>query len=161
MNGLTWIDPDKIRFYRHAGGWLAAEWRGRAAPVAVKRLFPVSDPDGAITVQDIQGEEWGLLRSARRLEPESRMALEQELRMNPYFPRIQFVSSLRRRQQHFEWQVETDWGPVRFLTDPLYESVAEWPDGCRVVADQKGQGYLLPADRQLDGKSLKKLKRWL
>ncbi len=161
MKGFAWIAPSEVRFFGHPDGWLAAEWGMRRGPVTAKRLFPVSDPEGAVMISDPQGEVWGVLRTVRELSPDSRQALERELRFSPYFPKIQNVSSLQRRNQQFEWCARTDFGPVRFFTDPLYESVHEHEDGRRIVADRSGQCYLLPADRHLDGKSVKKLRRWL
>lgn len=161
MKGFTWIDPPEIRFFYHDDGWLAAEWGIRRSFVTAKRLFPVSEPDRMILIRDIQGEVWGLLRTIGDLQPDSRQALEHELRVSPYLPVIQSVTSLRRKYQQFEWHAETDFGPVRFYTDPLYESVHERSDGRRVVTDRSGQCYLLPADWRLDRKSVKKLRRWL
>jgi len=158
---MEWIEPRQIRFYRRADGWLAAEWGGRQGPVTARRLFPVTEPEGMILIRGLEGETWGIIRRADELEPASREALLEEARIFPYLPRILKLRVLKRNKRQFEWTVDTDFGPMRFCTDPLYESVLERPDGRRVVTDDKGQSYVLPADRELDRKSLKKLKMWL
>lgn len=155
-----WIDPRDIRFRHRPDGWLAAEWGTRRGPVTARRLFPVSEPDGMILIRDLEGEAWGLIRRADELDPQSRQALRQELRIHPFLPRIRSVSALQRKNRHFEWTVLTDFGPMRFATDPLNEAVHERPDGYRVITDQAGQCYVLPADRDLDRRSVKKLRRW-
>jgi hypothetical protein len=160
MKTENWIDPREIRFYHRPDGWLAAEWGNRRGPVTARRLFPVSEPDGMILIRDLDGEVWGMIRRADELDPPSRQALRQELRINPYMPGIRSVTSLQRKNQQFEWVVLTDFGHMRFYTDPLYESVLERPDGRRVITDKSGQCYVLPADYDLDKKSAKKLKRW-
>ena len=161
MNGFTWIHPRDIRFSSHPDGWLAAEWGIRRGLVTAKRLFPVSEPYGMILIRDLQGGEWGVLRTADELDPSSRQALKQEIRLNAYLPVIQSVSHLHRKNQQFEWHVHTDFGFMSFHTEPLYESVQIQPDGRRVITDKSSQCYVLPAERDLDRKSIKKLRRWL
>jgi len=161
LRDTEWIDPRAIRFSRRPDGWLAAEWGVRQGPVTARRLFPVTEPEGMILIRSLEGETWGLIRRADELEPVSREALLEEARISPYLPRIRQLHNLKRNKRQFEWTVDTDFGPMRFFTDPLYESVLERPDGRRVVTDDQGQSYVLPADRDLDRKSLKKLKMWL
>lgn len=161
MDGLIWIDPAGISFYRSESGGLEAEWRGRIGPVAVSRLFPVSEPGGMIRVSGMDGEEWGVVRRLSELSPESKRDLEKEIRQSPYLPIITSIVKLRKQNSHFDWETATDFGVVRFHTGPLYEAVADGPEGVRVVTDAEGQSYLLPADALLDKPSRKRLGRWL
>ena len=164
MIGLarSWISPESVRFRKEEeGGMLTAAWGDRRGPVLVRRLFPLSDPNGSIWVGDRDGSEWGVLPTLEGLDPYSLDALSDELRLNPFLPRIERIVSIQRRFGEYSWTVETDSGEFRFLTGPLYESVTALASGERVVLDRNEQRYLLRDDSRIDSGSRKKLAKWL
>lgn len=154
------IEPAQIRFLRRAGR-LVALWNGREESVTAKRLFPMSHPDGPVRVANLQGAEWGTLPCTHGMEEGSKETLENELRLNPFLPRIEAIHAIRRRMQHFEWEVATDCGMARFETAPLYESISALPGGVRMVVDVHDQQYLLPAENDMEKMSRRRLAKWL
>jgi hypothetical protein len=160
MDGMTWIDPGDIRFRRTDEGGLTAAWKDRAGAVTAKRLFPLSEPGGMVFIEAADGE-WGMLRSAEGLAPDSRQALEREVRLHPCVPEIRAIVSLRRRNQYFQWETVTDLGPAVFMTGPPYESVAAGPGDARIVNDLSGRLYRLAPDSRLDSRSRRRLRGWM
>jgi hypothetical protein len=160
-DGPVWIEADRIRFSMSPGGLLTAVWNAKQAQVAASRLFPMTHPDSFIVLRDQSGQEWGVLRSLDGLEAASREALEQESRFRPFLPRITRIRQIQRRFSVWQWDVQTDAGPVAFRTGPLYESTVMLQNGCRLVTDSLDQKYLLPGEAALDGGSRLALSKWL
>ncbi|CAM3642309.1 DUF1854 domain-containing protein [Cohnella lubricantis] len=167
MSGMSgtgeriWIDPARIRFRQEEGGLLAASWDGRNGTVAARLLFPITHTDSAIWIGEPTGEEWGVLLSLDGMESASRAVLEGELRLSPYLPRIKRITALRRQLGQFHWEVATDRGPFAFQTGPLYEAVTAMPGGQRIVTDACGQRFLLPEERRMNGRTGRRLAKWL
>lgn len=160
-NEWSWIDPQHIQFSRDDGGRLVAAWNGMSGPIKASRLFPITRGDFCIAVSDLDDNEWGVLRSTSGLEASSGAALMRELRISPYLPNIIRIVTLRRRFNHFLWEVDTDYGMITFTTGLIYESIVNLQEDTRLVTDLDDQKYFIPADQDLDKISRKLLAKWL
>ncbi|TFE27266.1 DUF1854 domain-containing protein [Cohnella luojiensis] len=155
------INPSQIRFTKSEGGLLQAAWQGMRGTVTVRRLFPITRGDSYIAIADPEGNEWGILLSNVGLDELSRAALSSELRVSPYLPLIEGISSIRRRFNHYVWVVDTDYGQLHMITGPIYEITTNLLNGSRVITDLDDQKYLLPPDNELDKLSRKWIGKFL
>lgn len=156
----SWIDPARVRFRSGDGGMLEASWDGRSGIVIARRLFPVTHKESAVWVGEFSGAEWGVLRTLEGMDRASREALEGELRLNPFLPRIESIEAIQRRFGQFHWTVATDFGPFAFRTGPLYEAVTTMPGGQRIITDTDEQRYLLPNEEKIDERTRRRLAKW-
>ncbi|WP_373231248.1 DUF1854 domain-containing protein [Cohnella sp.] len=161
LNEWLWIDPQHIQFSRDEGGVLVAVWNGKIDAVKVSRLFPITRGESCIRVADLDGNEWGVLRTTSGMEASSRAALSMELRISPYLPCMERISMIRRRFNQFIWEVDTDYGKLSFFTGPIYEAAVNLQNGIRLVTDLEDQRYIVPADHNLDKASRRMLAKWL
>jgi len=95
-----------------------AEWR----PVILVRLFPLSHPDGWISVLSAEGDEVGVLLDLRALPEEDQQLAREELDRRYLVPEIRAILACRDRYDLIEWTVDTDRGRVTFLTRDIRES---------------------------------------
>lgn len=156
-----WIEGRDISFSVDRAGLAARMRNGREDRVTACRLFPMTLPDRCIAIRDSRGQEWGVLRELSGLDEASRAALERELRIRQFLPRIERIIAIRRRGGQWRWEVATDCGGTQFRTGPLYESTVVLPNGSRLVVDIADQKYLLPDEGTMEASSRKLLARWL
>ena len=115
--GIHYLDPKKVKLFR-AGDALRVTIEGdrsclRVVPV---RAFPLSSRDRYVRLQDMGGNELGMIRDPRELGRDSRRFLEAELRKRYFTPTILQIHSLHEKMGIVEWKVETDRGTKTFLT---------------------------------------------
>lgn len=152
------LEPEKVRF-RWEGGRLQMllegeeEWR----EITLVRLFPLSEPEGWLSVLDREGKEVGILMDARRLAPESLACVREELRRRYVVPQILRILACREKHEWVEWTVETDRGRTTFLTRRLREQVQQPLPRRLVLVDVEGNRYDIPDVEALPPES----RRWL
>src|SRR5476651_1781997 len=61
----------------------------------VKRVFPLSNPDLYISIQDSSGAELGVLRSVEGLDSQTDVIFREELDRRYYTPQVDSIDSLR------------------------------------------------------------------
>jgi len=123
---LRYLEADRVEFRKDAARLLFREgpnddWQ----PVAVVRLFPLTEPDRWVSVVARDGREVGIVRDASKLPPPAADTLREELRRRYLVPQIKRIISCRPRADATQWKVETDRGTITFLTRHLREQVKE------------------------------------
>lgn len=124
--------------------------------VTVRRAFPISGADQMLVFQDRDGNEIGMLLDAWQLDPASRQALEEELQLAYFVPRITRIIELKDEYGLRSWEVETDKGPRHFYTQSRYD-VRLVGKGRYFIRDVDGNRYEIPDITALDPKSRSKL----
>lgn len=159
--GIHYLDPKKVKLFR-AGDALRVTIKGdrsclRVVPV---RAFPLSLRDRYVRLQDMEGNELGMIRDPRELERDSRKFLEAELRRRYFTPTILEIHSLHEKMGIVEWKVETDRGAKTFLTKSVHSSLRESGTGF-IVTDVEGSRYEIRNVAHLEPHSAAILGRWL
>lgn len=168
MNGeqqateLVWLDPQKLRFFKHKGvlrltiGEERSYWK-----VQVYRCFPLTDPNRYISVRDAMNREIGLISDLSELPPESQKVVKEELERRYLIPVVKRIISIKERMGILMWEVESERGYRRFLTRASQEGI-EQPEPHRcVLVDLDGNRYYIPDITALDPISFSLLKKWL
>ena len=130
---LRYLDPSKVRFFRH-GAALRATIDGELSIPRAKVLdaFPLTDPGRVLSLRDGANEEIGLLADPEKLSEAGRRLVDEELQRRYILPVIRRILSVRERFGTQDWTVETDLGRRTFTTRHIRENLAQ-PTPDRVI----------------------------
>jgi len=154
------LDPRTIRIEEDPfGGLVLVDGTGdRIGGLRPVRAFPLTAPDRHISLLDAEGHEVGVIRDAGELDPKSREALEGELEMVYFMPRVLRIRSVLSSHGMTTWELETDRGPrtvyVRDRND-----IRRLRGGRVVMTDVNGVKYDIPNWRELDKRSSEMLEQ--
>ncbi len=116
------------------------------------RCFPLSDPQGAVSLCDPEGREVAFLPRLDRLSAPARAWLESEVRRLEFVPVIERILSILPKSEPNTWEVETDRGRTAFTL--LSETdVRRLPGHGLLIVDSRGIRFSIPNVRRLDRKS--------
>jgi hypothetical protein len=130
---LRYIEPANVRATLPAG---AAHLRIEIADeqtvlqAQVKRVFPLSEPNRYLQIQDGAGKEVGLLRTIEGLDPQTRELIEAQLDRRYFTPRIQQIEALKLDAGMWKFTVLTQRGPAEFF-------VRNWRDSAHEIAPNR------------------------
>jgi len=128
--------------------------------VEAVRVFPISDPEGWISISDAEGRELASIQNPGELSAEVRGLLEAELARRDFVPVIERIVSVSTDTEPSEWKVETDRGVTTFLLNGE-EDVRRLGAHGGMIIDLQGIRYLIRDTRSLDGESRRLLERYL
>jgi len=155
---LRYLEPSRVQFRKENARFLFRESPGDDwQPVALVRLFPLTEPDRWISLVARDGREIGIIRDASKLLPAAADTLRQELRRRYLVPQIKRIISCRPRADATQWKVETDRGTITFLTRHLREQVKEPLPRRLTIVDIEGNRYDIADIRALDPDSRRRL----
>jgi ABC-type multidrug transport system ATPase subunit len=117
-----------------------------------RRCFPLSDPDGYVSLVDARGHEIVCLKSLGELNANARTAVEQALRATELLPRVVKIDGVQQEATQSTWQVQTDRGTREFVVDQE-DHVRRLADGRYLITDAHGMRYMVPPAEQLDARS--------
>lgn len=140
-----------VRTLRGQLAWI--DHQGRSfEPVQAIPLFPVSQPDGWISLVSSSGEELALFESLEALPPETADPLREELALRQWVPRIQRVVSVSGTSEPCEWVVETDRGRTQFVLTSE-ENIRRLSDHTVQITASSGAKFRVEDTKQLDPRS--------
>jgi hypothetical protein len=162
------LDPKTIHF-RHDGHNLTfTSSDGTYYPrVTLRRSFPLSADNTYIVVRVPEAEpdrshELGVIVDCLELDPESRNAVEHELRSFYLVPTIQRIHSIREEFGFLYWSVDTDRGSKEFIMrDSIIGHVRQVGPGRWLIIDINQTRYEVHNFEQLDESSQSLLNRYL
>jgi ATP-binding cassette subfamily B protein len=159
--GLPGIAPDALTLEHDGGGGLVAVDRqsGRRQVVVPRRCFPLSHPDGFVSLLDVRGRDCACIESPTLLPAETRQALAAALARSEFLPQITRILRVVNEGTWSRWQVETDRGQRSFIVDQE-DNIRRLDDGRHVITDSYGMRFLVPTPEQLDGHSRRCLARY-
>ncbi len=156
------LDPATVSFFRNAGGVLQAEVEGTVYPeLLLLRCFPLSDANRFLSLRTGEGKELGLLADLAQFARDSRRAVEQELKLRYFVPKVERVEKIRQRPSLWIWDVQTDHGPLRLRMRNIHEHVKTPAPGRMVLNDPEGTQCEIADITRLDAHSRKELKKIL
>ncbi|MCY3740871.1 MAG: DUF1854 domain-containing protein [Candidatus Poribacteria bacterium] len=129
--------------------------------VVVRRLMPLSNPDGYISLAADEDTEIGILVNPSELAPESLKILQEELDKRYFTPTIQKIHRVKEQFGIHEWEVETERGRITFSVRGLNQNIKQLPPARLFVTDVRGNRYDIPDYRELDAQSYQQIQRHL
>ena len=158
-----YLDAADLTFTRSEVGTARLEIRNEACHlrIVVRRLMPLSNPDGYISLAADEDTEIGILVNPSGLTPESQKILQEELDKRYFTPTIQKVYRVKEQFGIHEWEVETERGRVTFSVRGLNQNIKQMPPARLFVTDVRGNRYDIPDYRKLDAQSYQQIQRHL
>ncbi|MBP3962384.1 DUF1854 domain-containing protein [Paenibacillus lignilyticus] len=161
MSNLVYMKPKKvgpILLYRTEDGTLMAEDKeGRQYQrVKLVRELPHSFPDRFISIRSELNEEIILLHEIGLLDDRSQRTAREELQRQNMVPAIKRITSIRKHNTEWNWQVDTDFGRLTITMDNLLDHVHAINAGRWIITDMDGRRYMLSKVEDMDAES----QRW-
>jgi len=165
LETLRYLDPEQVKVYRAESGWLYATIGDELTVLAPRfmRARPLADPNLYISIRGAgtNGKEFGLLREWRRLDPESRRLVQQELDERYLHVRIERILSLKDYGGLQSCSLETDRGPREVTFRDVRDNVVYSGAARVLLSDAEGNRYDIPDITALDRRSRALLSRIL
>jgi len=156
---------EKSAFFLSRNGWgrLVLTWPdGRSVEGVVPiRAFPISAPDGFLSLCDGDGHELLFFESLDELAPQARSLIEEELARREFLPIVLRIVRVQADTDPAHWRVITDRGPTEFFMEDSDNDVRRLGTNSILLIDSQGTRYLIPDVRRLDTVSRRILDRYL
>lgn len=151
-----------IRLMRDAHGRLVliqadGQWHVGVVPV---RAFPLSDPDGALSLVGTDGRECAWIARLADLPAESRTLLAEDLARRDFAPVIEALLEVSTFTTPSTWTVRTDRGTTTLVLKGE-EDIRRLTGPALLITDSHGIGYRIADARALDKRSRRLLERFL
>ncbi|MFO0867646.1 MAG: DUF1854 domain-containing protein [Pirellulales bacterium] len=155
------VTPPRFRLEQDERGrlLLIAEDGLRHSGVSAVRMFPISSPEGPISLCDSRGREITWLPHLDQADPATRQLLEEHLIEHDFIPQIVRIYQVSSLSEPCEWDVETDRGRTRFVLKSEEDFHRLGPHRA-IVVDARGLRFLLSDVRQLDAASRRFAEWW-
>jgi len=124
----------------------------RHANVEPVSLFPISAPEGWVSIRSADGNELVCIEDPNSLPAEVRQLLHEELSRREFVPVIRRILRVSGNTEPCEWQVETDRGSTRFVLKSE-DDVRRINDQEVLILDAHGTRYHIPNVSAMDVKS--------
>lgn len=151
-----------LQLHRDARGrlhFIDAEGRGHTGVVPV-RAFPISAPEGGLSLVDLDGHEVLWIASLADVDASARTLIEEELALRDFMPVIQRIVSVSSFATPSTWVLETDRGPAELVLKGE-EDIRRMGADTLLVIDRHGVNYLIRQPAELDRASRRLLDRFL
>jgi hypothetical protein len=123
------------------------------------RMFPLTDSDHWIAIQDATGRELACIEDPSVLPESQRTALQAALAKRAFVPVVHSIKAISRANDGYDWHVITDRGPTTFHVD-TDEAVQTLGGGRLVIIDDRNVRYLIPNVNALDKDSRRRMERY-
>ncbi len=152
---LEFLDANRVSITRNAFAELVVQLPDGTTHTKVEpvRSFPISETVRYITLLDSEGNEIGIVEDVRKLTPQSRDVLMEELQKRYFMPKITKINSLDGQFGVTQWDVETTQGDVEFGMRTRYDIVT-LENGRVLIKDADGNRYEIENYNKLDPKSI-------
>ncbi len=151
---LHFLDASTLHFRREG---IRLQWRRDGEEewqeVTLARLFPLSEPEGWLSMLDKDGKEIGMLRDLHGMSRENVTLLRDELYKHYLVPQIRRILACRDKFDLIEWTVDTDRGEMTFLMRHPQENMQTPLPGRVTLIDVEGNRYDIPDLGLLDALS--------
>ena len=118
-----------------------------------KRVFPLSQADKFISIQDPADHEVGVLESLDGMPPDERELIVQELDRRYFTPAISKIDELRQDAGMWKFGVQTQRGPAEFYVRNWRDSAHEATRGRWQILSVDGLRFEIRDVQQLDERS--------
>ncbi|MCW5662940.1 MAG: DUF1854 domain-containing protein [Piscinibacter sp.] len=159
---MTAHDPLPFSLRRDAHGRLVLHTADGSEHVGVVpvRAFPLSAPEGALSLVGPDGRERLWIEQPARLPAEARGVIEEELARREFAPVIEQLIEVSTFSTPSTWTVRTDRGTTTLVLKGE-EDIRRLGGSALLVTDSHGIGYRIADARTLDRRSRRLLERFL
>ncbi|MEN6450546.1 MAG: DUF1854 domain-containing protein [Thermoguttaceae bacterium] len=133
----------------------------RIVGVEPARAFPISAPDGMVSICDGEGKELLCIERVGSLPTDVRQVLEDALAQREFVPIVERIERVSAETDPAEWDIVTDRGPTTFLMEDSDNDVRRLGPSSILLVDSHGIRYLIADTRRLDAISRRILDRYL
>lgn len=127
----------------------------------IKRVFPLSNPDTYISIQESKGKEVGVLRSVFGLDFETSQIFTEELDRRYFTPKIEQIDTLRSEAGMWRFNVRTQRGTAEFYVRNWRDNAHEITPGRWQIMSVDGARFEILKLDELDAKSQRLLDQLL
>ncbi|MBE6648530.1 MAG: DUF1854 domain-containing protein [Ruminococcaceae bacterium] len=179
ISGITYLNEENAKFY-DKDGFLALkafippkseydleeetvkepEWQDLGR-VFLHRAFPFNNPDKYISVVDISGYEYGMIKDIAEFSEESRNLIMKSLDRKYFMPNIEKIISIKEQFGFSFWKVQTDRGEAEFTVKDTYKSIVKLSENLVVILDSNDSRYMIKDIYTLEPSSYKKIELYL
>ncbi len=122
--------------------------------------FPLSEPEGALSLVGPDGHERLWISDRAALPLPMRAMLDAELAARNFMPTIEAIVAVSTFTTPSDWTVDTDRGRHTLVLG-AEEDIRRLPDGRLLVTDRHGIAFVIKAPAALDRRSRRLLERFL
>ena len=128
--------------------------------VLAVRAFPLTAPDGGLSLLSADGRELAWIEGLDTLPAAQRALLDDELAQRELVPVILRIRSVSTFATPSTWQLDTDRGPTQLVLKGE-EDIRRLADGALLIADRQGLNFAVRDRFALDHGSRRLLERFL
>jgi hypothetical protein len=153
--GYDWLArPDTVRIWEDRFRVLHVAVNGEEFEnVRPRQTFPLSGRAEYISFLDEEDKEVVLLGHPRKLDKESRLALEKALERVYYSARILRIDAITELMGVTRWEVQTDRGYAMFEVVDRSQHIRKLPDRRLIIMDADGNRFEVEDIARLDERS--------
>jgi len=118
-----------------------------------KRVFPLSNPDAFISIQDQSDHEVGVLESLEGMARDQREIVMQELDRRYFTPIVERIDELKQDAGMWKFVVQTQRGPAEFYVRNWRDSAHEATRGRWQILSVDGLRFEIRQVENLDERS--------
>lgn len=127
----------------------------------VRRLFPLSNSEHHLSLQDREGNEVGIIASFEGMDPESRQVFAEDLDRRYFTPILERLDEVEAQRGMWRFTGHTQRGPVEFWVRNWRDSSHELSPNRWQILSVEGQRYEIEDLEALDDKSQRLLEQLL
>jgi hypothetical protein len=164
----VYLESDKLSFRNENDRLSLTLADGTYYPrVTLRRCFPFSTTDVFVTVmtpstEQERSHEIGIVTGIDEMDAASREALNEELKLHYFVPRIQSISKIKEEYGFQYWTALTDRGEKEFiLRDNIVSSARQIGPTRWLLIDINQARYEISDDGSLDQRSRKLMAKYL
>ena len=132
----------------------------RHAPVTAIRAYPITDPEGGVSLMDAEGHELLWIDHLAQLAPDVRSRVQQALTEREFLPVIERLEGVSSFATPSTWTVVTNRGTAQFLLKGE-EDIRRLTGTVLLINDADGVQYMIRDLAAMDKHSRKLLDRFL
>jgi len=155
---IRWLEPGELLWqFEHGRLQLRETEEGEWRDVSIYRLFPLSEPEGWLSVVDKDNKEVGIIRELRGCSREPLALIREELARRYLVPHILRIITCHDQFDFSIWEVETDRGPSKFHVRRQQENILRPLPHRVTLIDIEGNRYDIVDVNELDEESRRML----
>jgi len=156
------LSAAEARFSRNdEGRLLLLMAETRQALGSVMAAFPLTRTGQMISLRDEEGREIAILDDIRKLDPQSRKIMREELERSYFMPRIVDIIDVREELGVVTWEVETNRGPRTFQVRHVRQNVRRMGRRRFVIKDVDGNRYEISDWSELPAPAVRLIRNYL
>jgi hypothetical protein len=159
---ITFIEPDKARFYVLDEDFLGLEYDGEDKKrISLHRALPVSSPGTFICILDAEGKEIGIIRSLEGFGAEQTGLVNREIAMRYFTPTVERITSSKEKMGYVYFDLVTSAGKKSIAIKDVTKSIRQLDEKRLLILDVDGNRFMIPNLPELDRGSMKHIESYL